>query len=161
MNVPNGLSEIKQTFGDITKYIRQDGTLSHDWENDQLATVALPFSMALSWDHSISVNKIRCHRLLVGTLHGIFQEVQNQDLVSTIQTYGGCFAFRPQRASAKLSTHAWGIALDLDPETNQQGTQGDIDSRLVQLFTDAGFEWGGTWVGARRDSMHFQFATGY
>jgi len=66
-------------------------------------------------------------------------------LEKQITSLGGCFSFRPQPTGTKLSTHSWGIAIDLNPETNAQGTAGDIDSAIVDIFRKAGFQWGGDW----------------
>ncbi len=76
-------------------------------------------------------------------------------------SFGGCFAYRPQRTGSKLSTHSWGIAIDLNPATNQQGSDGNMDPKLVEIFRCARFQWGGDWKGKARDPMHFQFCTGY
>jgi D-alanyl-D-alanine carboxypeptidase len=57
----------------------------------------------------------------------------------------------------KLS-HAWGIAIDVNPETNAQGTPGNMDSGVVRIFRDAGFEWGGDWQGRSRDPCIFSSA---
>ena len=75
--------------------------------------------------------------------------------------FGGCFAFRPQRNGSKLSAHCWGIAIDLNPESNPQGSAGNMDAGLIETFRHAGLEWGGEWQGKTRDPMHFQFCTGY
>jgi len=76
-------------------------------------------------------------------------------------TYGGCFNFRAKRSSSKLSTHSWGIALDLNPETNGMGREGDMAPGIVEVFESFGFTWGGRWSGAGKDPMHFQFCSGY
>jgi len=55
--------------------------------------------------------------------------------------------------------HSFGAALDLNAETNQLGTPGDMDAGLVQLFEACGWTWGGRWK--RSDPMHFQFGSGY
>jgi D-alanyl-D-alanine carboxypeptidase len=65
------------------------------------------------------------------------------------------------RTNTKPSTHSWGIAIDLNPETNAQGTAGDMDAGVIEIFRGAGFKWGGDWEGGTRDPMHFQFCTGY
>lgn len=35
-----------------------------------------------------------------------------------LDVYGGCFNNRPIRGGSRPSLHAWGIAIDMDPERN-------------------------------------------
>ena len=158
---PHGLDQIVQTFGDILSYIRKDHTLDPQWQADFLTTIDLPFPLTLSWDHSRSVQRMTCHTKLSATFADTFSRIQSAGLQLKITGFGGCFSFRPQRTGGKLSTHAWGIAIDLNPESNAQGTAGDMDAGLVAIFKQAGFSWGGEWQGKVRDPMHFQFCTGY
>jgi D-alanyl-D-alanine carboxypeptidase-like protein len=158
---PHGLEEICGTFGDIFGYIAKDHTLDAAWESDFLTRIALPFPLTISWDHSQKVTVISCHRLLASAFTNVFDRIQSAGLQNKITSFGGCFSFRPQRTGTKLSTHAWGIAIDLNPETNQQGGAGNMDPAVIATFRDAGFEWGGDWMGKTRDPMHFQFCTGY
>jgi D-alanyl-D-alanine carboxypeptidase len=158
---PHGLDQIIANFGDIFAYITADHTLDPRWRSEFLDRVTLPFPMTLSWDHSHSVRAITCHKLLAGPFTTVFDRIQSSGLQNKITSFGGCFSFRPQRTGTKLSTHAWGIAIDLNPETNEQGTVGNMDPGLIATFRAAGFEWGGDWQGRPRDPMHFQFCTGY
>lgn len=158
---PHGLDELIATFGDIFDYIREDHTLDPRWQAEQLTTILLPFPLALSWDHSRAVQRISCHKLLAHSCADVFTHIQSSGLQSKITSFGGCFSFRPQRTGTKLSTHAWGIALDLNPESNAQGSAGNMDAAVVAIFKQAGFSWGGDWQGSVRDPMHFQFCTGY
>jgi hypothetical protein len=160
---PNGLDEIVKMFGNIYDYIHPDGQLDPQWEADCLALVALPFPLPLplSWDHSKSVTQFLCHKHLTGILGDVFGAVQARGLRAKIHSFGGCFAFRPQRTGVRLSTHSWGIAIDLNPESNGQGSVGDMDASVIEIFRSAGFTWGGDWSGKSRDPMHFQFCTGY
>ena len=158
---PRGLDRIIATFGDIFGFIAVDHTLDPRWQTEFLDRVPLPVALPLSWDTSRSVTQFTCHRLVVPMFARVFADIQTAGLESKLNTFGGCFSFRPQRAGIKLSAHAWGIAIDLNPETNQQGTAGNMDQGIVTIFRQAGFEWGGGWQGKRRDPMHFQFCTGY
>jgi D-alanyl-D-alanine carboxypeptidase-like protein len=161
LDTPEGYNAIVEQFGNLRPYVQDDGTISPEWESTMLATIALPFSIPLDWDRSVLVSKMRCHKMLAETFEEIFDQIVEQGLSASVKTYGGCYAGRTQRSSTALSTHAWGIALDLNPFENAMGTQGNMDMRLVTLFRLNGFKWGGDFVGSRCDPMHFQFATGY
>ena len=158
---PNGLDQIRATFGDIFKYILPDHTLDPRWQTDYLTLVALPFPLPLSWDKSRSVTEMTCHKLMAGIFTDVFERLQSAGLQEKITSFGGCFSFRPQRTGSKLSAHSWGIAIDLNPESNEQGTTGNMYPAVVGVFRDAGFEWGGDWQGRVRDPMHFQLCTSY
>ncbi len=158
---PSGLAGIVREFGDIRHYVGADGGLDPQWEVESLARVALPFALLLAWDHSKSVSVFRCHRRLTSVFGEVFTKLGETGLQSKVRSFGGCFMYRPQRTGAKLSTHSWAIAVDLNPETNGLGTAGDMDARVVEVFRGAGFTWGGGWSGRGRDPMHFQFCSGY
>jgi D-alanyl-D-alanine carboxypeptidase-like protein len=158
---PHGLDQIIATFGDIFGYIRPDHTLDPRWPAEFLDRATLPFPMKLSWDPSRSVTQFTCHKLLAGIFADVLERIQSAGLEEKVTSFGGCFSFRPQRTGTKLSAHSWGIAIDLNPETNAQGTAGNMDPGIVQIFRDVGFEWGGAWQGRTRDPMHFQFCSGY
>ena len=161
VRVPDGYNEIVQTFGDIRQCVGSDGLHLPEWEVAQLGTARLAFPLRLSWDQTITVTKIKCHRLLVPCFEAVFKNLVKQDLARYIKTFGGCFNYRPQRDGTKLSTHSWGIAIDLNPESNEQGTMGNMNPGVIKLFEALGFEWGGRWIQSRQDPMHFQYATSY
>jgi hypothetical protein len=158
---PRGLEEIVVTFGDIYKYIQPGGSLDPRWQADFLSSVALPFSLPLAWDPSLRVKRMTCHKRMEEVFASVFDRVQAGGLESKVVSFGGCFAFRQQRTGTKLSTHSWGIAIDLNTATNPQGSAGDMDADVIEIFRVAGFEWGGDWPGKLRDGMHFQFCSGY
>jgi hypothetical protein len=68
----------------------------------------------------------------------VFGRIQQRGLNTRITSFGGCFAFRPQRTGNKRSTHGWGIAIDLNPETNLQGAVGDMDVVVIEIFRRPG-----------------------
>jgi|SRR6185312_2147683 len=162
MRPPNGLAEINATFGNIAHYIQPDGTLSPDWEESIISLIQLPYPMTLAWDKTKQVTHMRCHKLMMPIFSDVFSQILRQGLSSLASLFGGCFMYRPERASHRLSVHSWGIAIDLNPETNKMGTVGDMDPRVISIFKSAGFTWGGDFVDQdRKDPMHFQFCSGY
>ena len=161
LTAPHGLNQIISVFGDINDYVGTDGQLEARWQADCLDRVPLPFPLRLSWDPARTIVQMTCHKRLTSIFAAAFGCVQERGLQAKIISFGGCFAFRPQRAGNKLSTHSWGIAIDLNPDTNPQGSAGNMDPGIITIFRLAGFEWGGDWPGRARDPMHFQFCTGY
>jgi LysM repeat protein len=158
---PNGLDEIISTFGNIYSYIRADGTIDPRWEKEQLSIANLPFPIPISWERSRSVQKILCHSKLVDVFTQLFSQIAENGLSKHIVSFGGCYNFRTKRTSGKPSTHSWGIAIDLNPDDNRQGTTGNMHPDIVDIFRQFGFKWGGDWPGRMKDPMHFQFCTGY
>lgn len=158
---PHGLDEIIATFGNVQRFIRRDGSLFVGWEVENMVHVEIPFPLVLAWDTSKSITRFSCHKKLADIFAAVFQELLTSGLHTRLVTFGGCFAYRPQRASHKLSTHAWGIAIDLNPESNRMGTNGAMHSEIIDLFGKHGFYWGGYFKEERRDPMHFQFCEGY
>lgn len=64
-----------------------------------------------------------------------------------------------------MSTHTWGIAVDIEPAGNPMGEtwQDDgvrMDPRIIEIFEARGWSWGGRFSGTP-DPMHFQWASGY
>ncbi len=161
LTAPHGLTEIIATFGNIYEFIKTDGQLDSRWQSDFLVKVSLPFPLRLAWDPSQTITRMTCHRRMAEIYASVFTGIHERNLHEAITSFGGCFAFRPQRTGEKLSTHSWGIAIDLNAESNAQGSLGNMDARVVEIFREAEFEWGGDWAGKIRDPMHFQFCTGY
>jgi LysM repeat protein len=156
---PTGYSEIVKTFGDVRGNITSLNDVSMAWKRINLSTVELPFKIPLAWNLSQKIKSIRCHKKLVGTYKSLFNEIYELGLHEKITNYGGSFNYRSKRSSNKLSTHSWGIAIDINPLTNRMGTKGDMPYEIVQIFEEYGFEWGGKW--RTPDPMHFQFAKRY
>jgi hypothetical protein len=157
--------EIVNTFGDINKYIHNSKdsapTLDPAFEREYIVPITLPYNLRLAWDHRKNISTFKCHTLLADRFNAVFEDVARQGFASKAISFGGCFDFRLKRSDTGLSTHAWGIAIDLNPETNQTGTRGDMAPEIITIFQKFGFVWGGDWKGATRDPMHFQYCDGY
>jgi hypothetical protein len=158
---PHGLDEIIAAFGDIFRYIRDDGSINPRWEVEYLTKACLPFRIPLSWDRSKSIDRILCHARIASLFSRVFEEIEKADMKEHIYTFGGCYNFRMKRGLEKLSTHCWGIAIDLNPDSNRMGSAGDMYPGIIEIFREFGFKWGGDWPGKSKDPMHFQFCSGY
>jgi hypothetical protein len=157
---PHGLDEIIASFGDIREYVEADGQLEARRQVDFLERVSLPFSLRLSWDPSRTITQMRCHRRLTRVFSSVFGCIQESGLQAMVPSFGGCFAFRPQRTCSKLSAHSWGIAIDLNPDSNPQGSAGNMDIGLIEIFRRAGFEWGAIGKAELATPCIFSFAPG-
>ena len=158
---PYELDEIMIAFGDIFNHINNDGTIKPKWELDQMGLAYLPFTIPLAVCPSIEVDKIYCHKKLISTFTNVFQIIQERALRPYVRSYGGCYVYRSKYNDPQLSTHSWGIAIDLNPETNLPGTRGDMHPEVIEVFQSYGFEWGGNWKRREKNPMHFQWCTGY
>lgn len=150
---PHGLDQIVATFGDAN---------APDFEAKNIVLVPLPYALVFENDAGVKsmTSHIRCHRLLAQTFQDVFADIKCKSLVERCTNYGGLFQHRNTRGASHLSCHAWGIAIDINPQTNRLGTKGDMDPGVIAVFKAHGFMWGGEFQ-SRLDPMHYQFATGY
>lgn len=98
--------------------------------------------------------KIYCNKLMVNPLSQAFTNLIERGFVNELITWDGCFNVRKKRELNSLSLHSWGLAIDLNAAWNGLGKNPTLSNGFVKCFTDARFEWGGTWT--RKDGMHFQ-----
>ncbi len=87
-------------------------------------TIILPYPHFLSWDTSAKLTKIGCHKKVGPSIQRVLEKVHAHYGTSGIRdlrldVFGGCFNKRKKRGGSSWSTHAWGIALDYDPDNNQ------------------------------------------
>ena len=107
------------------------------------------------------IGEVTCHRLLIPQLQAALSEIESAGLANELRPgdYGGCYVprFIDRNPSLPLSMHAFGLAVDINVSTNQLGTQGDMNPRIVEIFERWGFVWGGDW--SRPDPMHFELGS--
>ncbi len=138
-----------------------------------------------------------CNKKIAGKLTEIFRQLYDAgypiEKMVLIDEYGGddeasmsdnntsCFNYRVVSGTTKLSKHAMGLAVDLNPRYNPYirkvdgstvvepangevyaDRSGDFPYKIdkedlaYRLFTEAGFTWGGSWKSVK-DYQHFQF----
>lgn len=103
-----------------------------------------------------------CHRLLIGRLTAALGEIyarlgREEFERQGWHVYGGCHNYREKRGGSTLSTHAWGIAIDVNPNENTlRSATTSFSGLAVDIMESWGFLSGGRAWG--RDWMHFQAA---
>lgn len=137
------------------------------WESATLTRIELPYRMQLSWDPTRTIGWLTCHRLVAESLKRIFTSILyaygSGEAVSEarLDRFGGCYEFRRTTGTNRLSPHAFGAAIDLDPEVNVLGKPWDPEARMmprqvVRIFMEEGWRWGGDFD--RPNCAHFQAA---
>ena len=160
-----------------------DGKLDREWYEENIVSVLLPYRMRRAGnEESIGVRRVRFHRKkaydLAGALRTIWycatnlvaREVDIEHLVQAerveltmrklredgLDIFGGAFCFRTVRGGRRLSEHARGTAIDIDPEGNPSGSREvRMPAYAIAAFGAWGFAWGGD-CADRRDPMHFE-----
>lgn len=157
-------SELKSFFGDPAKGGR-NGQANARWEAENLVVVPAPWRMVAAWNQKpvrgARVNR-KCAESLARVLAAIWAasgQSENKIREWGCDQFGGGYNFRLKRGGSTLSTHAYGCAIDLDPERNRMGLYPNFKSvpAVVSAFESEGWLWGGRWDSP--DGMHFQAAS--
>lgn len=84
----------------------------------------LPFQMRLAWDLGTVVKRISVHEKVHDSAKRVFGQVLDHYGGEKIRNlkldlFGGSLNVRKMRGSNRWSMHAWGIAIDFNPDNNQ------------------------------------------
>lgn len=141
--VPSGLKEIEATFGK-----------AGDEKNQELFDLPYPLLY-----NGVKVTRSRAHKLMVPVFKAVLAELKAKGLEKYVQNYGGIYNHRPITGTQKLSTHSWGIAIDIEPQKYPLGSTARIQADVIEVFARYGFIYGGDFP--TPDPMHMQYASGY
>lgn len=177
---PHGLGAIVRTFGDPTQ---------RGWEARSIVTITAPAGRQFMPRRT----RLRVHRLLAPHLTRLFIAIHNAGLWNEIFPSAGTFVCRTKHSYGKhecgtpgirfdqLSTHSWGITIDIRASDYKYFEAADQrlgkplrypPPSITKIFQAHGFHWGlwfmkgnpdkrGRIDFTNADPMHFQFATGY
>lgn len=86
--------------------------------------IEIPFAMYLAWDRKRLVKKMTLHKKCAASalraLVDIGKQYSEKDRAGLgIDIFGGSLNVRKMRGGNRWSMHAWGAAIDFDPERNQ------------------------------------------
>ena len=144
-------AQIKRRFGEFAT-TSASGTLRLDtqWRRTWIASTSLP-----------QLGVITCNRAIISPLRAAMEEVTGLGLARLVHTadfqrQGGCYSPRLVRfGRGQISSHAWGIGIDINVDDNPLGSRPVQDPRLVTIMAKHGFVWGGLYL--RADGAHFEW----
>jgi hypothetical protein len=107
--------------------------------------------------------KMEMHRKAVEPLKTLLEAWNKAGLSRNIASFNGSVAFRRIRGGKTLSSHAYGIAFDINSAFNAIGANPALPWQpgclleLVKIANEHGWFWGGHFR-KRCDGMHFELA---
>ncbi|MGI8774189.1 MAG: M15 family metallopeptidase [Actinomycetota bacterium] len=140
----------KEHFGEFSARPQPNGSLIIDpeWVRQNIVTASVPL-----------LGEVTCHRRFITRLRNTLGRVKEQGLAQTVDPgdFGGCYSprFIGRDPEGRLSSHAWGAAIDINAAANPFGSRPTMSLKLVEVMTDHGLNWGGDWLNP--DGMHFEW----
>lgn len=144
---------VKQRYGEFRYRPPAAGERSfetdQEWVDAHVVTREVPI-----------LGRVTCHRAAIASLTAVLEELDRRGLAHAVDPDGfaGCWNPRLISIGGGLSRHSWGIAVDVNAQGNPTGTGSGQHDAVVELFTEAGWGWGGTWLVP--DPMHFELVDG-
>lgn len=150
------------TTEEITKKYGEPGP-------DNLIMLDLPYPLRIAWDLKKTTKRAQFHKLAAPNLKAVFDEILKTYGLDEIQRlgidlYAGTYMYRKQRGGDDWSRHAWGIAIDLDPDRNQLNWHKDKAQfakpeykPMIDIFYKHGFL--GLGPEKNYDFMHFEMGS--
>jgi len=150
---PNGLTEINSVFG---------ARCTTDSNFNKFAWTADGVSWAVNFHKKLGGLPVPdFYSGNGGTSSNLFYDVRGHIGNEHLTVLGGIGAYNCRLKSGSTtqwSTHAWGIAIDINWNYEHLDCHNHtIDARVAELFQGHRWYWGLAFC----DAMHFQYATGY
>lgn len=166
---PNGTirplddTAMRAVFGDFAFVSTSGGRIritTPDWTGQNILRLATPTLEGTGYP------SIEIHTKAETAFRAVFDAIEAAGLARLILTCAGTFVPRHKgwNPNRGLSSHSWGVAIDLNDRWNGYGVQpaplgahGSV-RELVPFFEAEGFAWGGYFSPPYEDGMHFELA---
>jgi hypothetical protein len=135
-------------------------------KNQAMANIAYPLRIA--WNKRQAIQRFSCHEKVRPSIERVFARTLDHyghERIKRLRLdlFGGCLAVRRMRGGSSWSMHAWGIAVDMDPERNQLRWGRDRAAFArpeYEKWFEFWYDEGAISLGIERnmDFMHVQFA---
>ncbi len=101
--------------------------------------------------------KVQVNKLAATAFQGFINELAKSYKITSI----GGYNLRNKVSGNSLSEHAFGNAIDINPDANPMGKNlvTDLPPNISALAAKYGLSWGGDWKSAK-DAMHFEWRGG-
>jgi hypothetical protein len=124
---------------------------------------AVEAALVSVWVHGAA---FRVHRNVRAALVRVDARLRSvgDSVAPYFRNVGGGYHSRKIAGTDRMSAHAYGIAVDLDPSrgdywrtarTPSAGYRNRVPEEIVHAFEAEGFAWGGRWY--HYDTMHFEY----
>lgn len=150
---------------DLYNYYGDPGKDSPDenWKRENIIKILSPFPMRLSWDKSLVARNLYINKKVAPAMIDALQEIvdfKGYDYLvkNDFDLLGGVYNWRKIRGGDSLSTHSWGISIDINPHLGpydypayKAGTYCNLQPIFItEAFMKRGF------ISLSWDKMHFQ-----
>jgi len=161
---PLSPEQLAQRYGQLHYDSQPNGAivLQDDWERRHI----VDFTHALL--APMGLQRLRVHTLALNAFQDVFDAIAAAPpaVRTCLRSCAGTFVPRHMGWDTRrpLSSHSWGVAIDLNTEWNAYGSRPQVAgmigsvNELVPYFARYGFAWGGHFSGKQRDGMHFELA---
>ena len=157
-----GAQRLRPPHADSTGWLSRETILRGPTADMFGRTVQQIFDELVRWEVPGSPEVLTMHRHTIPALEQVAIAIEerldagDRYRVSPDTTYGT--AARTIAGQIRMSRHTFGIAMDLNAPQNPHRHDNvlitDMPEWWTQAFLDAGFCWGGLWIGSK-DTMHF------
>ena len=146
------------------------GGVTASWEARNLKRLEFPWRATLAWDIGQPLRSFRVHVSCAGSMSRILECIwelyaHDQEKIEAdgLHLFGGSYNYRLKRGGSTLSTHAYGAAIDINPDgcpmlpKRPKDAKSKMPDVVVDAFRAESWAWGGDW-NSPWDSQHFQSA---
>jgi hypothetical protein len=164
---PDDFESLCKDYGDIRPFLSA-GAGAHIMtpENQQrwiaslhLVPVLFPHPIPLIDDHGNQTgwaHSALYHPKCAYNFKLSFQNIEDAGLWPELRNFGGSLCVRMKKSGKVPSTHALGIADDINTLRSPYGHEPNEHPGIIQAREAAGLRWGGKWPLKCRDGMHWQ-----
>jgi hypothetical protein len=142
---------------------RMEVDMYGELDNQQYVNQKLDNAMVLEWDRKKTISRVYCNARCAKDFVKALREINGYYgavlvIKNGLNLYSGCYNKRPKRGGSSMSSHAWGMAFDINASGNpmnaKQSDTAIIKQNLIgfcNIMKDNNFRT------LKHDLMHWQW----